>query len=276
MFDFEEILERFKEFLFANLPGVIGAILVLIIGFKVSKWIVKIIDKSMNKYNKDVTLNSFIKAVAGFTLKFIVIITAALVLGIPIDTFLVVLGAAGLAIAFALKDNLSNLAGGVIILIFRPFNIGDFIEATGNMGTVKEIQLLYTKINTPDNKAIVIPNGALVSGNVTNFSAEETRRVDLKFGVGYEADIKKVKEILNSIANNHPLVFEDPEPFIKLFEHGDSAIIFTVRVWCQTADYWTIYYDLQEEVKLKFDENNINIPFPQMDVHLFNKNGGQK
>ena len=274
MFNVEEILERTKEFLFANVPGLIGAILVLIIGFKVSKWIIKTIENSMNKYNKDATLNSFIKALSSFVLKFVVIIFAAHVLGIGIDTSLVILGAAGLAIGLALKDNLSNLAGGVIILLFRPFNIGDFIDASGNMGTVKEIQLLYTKLSTPDNKVVVIPNASLVNGNITNFSAEKTRRVDFKFNVGYGADIKKVKEILSNIVDNHPLILKEPKPFIRLYESGERALTFTVRVWGEAANYWTIYYDLQEEVRLKFDENNIDLPFPQMGVHLTNKNGG--
>jgi len=274
MFNVEEILERTKDFLFANVPGVIGAILVLIIGFKLSKWIVRAIENSMNKYNKDATLNSFIKDLSRFSLKFAVVIFAANVLGIGIDTFLVILGAAGLAIGLALKDNLSNLASGVIILLFRSFNIGDFIEAGGYSGTVKEIQLMHTKLNTPDNKVVVIPNGALVNEKIINFSVEKTRRVDFKFSVGYGADIKKVKEILNSIVDNHPLVLKDPKPFIRLFESGEGAITFTVRVWGEAANYWTIYYDLQEEVRLKFDENNINLPFPQMGVHLINKNGG--
>lgn len=273
MFNVEEILERTKEFIFSNLPGVIGAILILFIGFKVSKWLVKTTEKSMN-YNKDKTLSSFIRAMVGFASKFIVIIFAAHVLGIGIDTFLVILGAAGLAIGLALKDNLSNLAGGVIILIFRPFNVDDFIEAEGNSGTVKEIQLLYTKLNTTDNKVVVIPNGNLVSRNIVNFSVEKTRRVEAKFSVGYRADIKKVKEILTSIVNNHPLILKDPEPFVRLYEHGERSIVFIVRVWGESANYWTIYYDLQEEVRLKFDENNIDLPFPQMGVHLVNKNGG--
>lgn len=273
MFNMEEILEKTKDFLFANVPGLIGAILVLIIGFKVSKWLVKTIENSMNKYNKDVTLNSFIKALSSFSLKFIVIVFSAHVLGVGIDTFLVILGAAGLAIGLALKDNLSNLAGGVIILLFRPFNIDDFIEAAGNSGTVKGIHLLHTKLTTPDNKVVVIPNGALVNGNIVNFSTEKTRRVDFKFYVGYGADIRKVKEILTGIADNHPLILKDPKPFVRLLESGERAIAFTVRVWGEAANYWTIYYDLQEEVRLKFDENNIQLPFPQMDVHLTNKTG---
>ncbi|TYQ15673.1 UNVERIFIED_CONTAM: small conductance mechanosensitive channel [Acetivibrio alkalicellulosi] len=268
MFNFEEMLSNVRSFILDRLPNVIGAIVLIIVGLWLIKGIMRIVDSSLKKYNKDKTLYSFVNAITRFSLKLVLFFTAASVLGIPLESFMVLLGAAGLAIGFALKDNLANLSGGVIILGFRPFNVGDFIQSQGEMGTVTDIQLLYTTINTPDNRKVIIPNSDMVTSKLINFNVEKTRRVDFKFGVGYEADIKKVKEILNDISNNHPLVLEDPKPFIGLLEHGDNAIIYTVRVWCETANYWTVFYDVQEEAKLKFDENNINIPYPQLDVHM--------
>lgn len=249
-------------------PRVLGAIALLFFGFSVIKWILSFVDKLLNKQDFDPSMQSFVKAVCSFTLKVVLLITFASLIGIPMTTFIAILGAAGLAIGFALRDSLANFAGGILIMSFRPFGVGDFIEAQGQMGTVKEIQLLYTHINTPDNKRVVLPNGDLANSQVVNFSTEDTRRVDLVFGIGYESDVLKAKEILTRLATTHPLGLKDPEPLIRVSEHGDSAINFNVRLWCDSANYWAIYYDLHEQVLLEFQKEDISIPFPQMDVHV--------
>jgi len=179
-----------------------------------------------------------------------------------------IIGAAGLAIGLALQGSLSNFAAGFLIIMFRPFKMGDYVEAGGESGVVTKISIFTTEFNSVDNKKIIIPNAQIMNGTITNYSAEETRRVDLSFGVGYEADIKKVKDILNGLITNHKLVLKDPESFVRLGNLGDSSIDFTVRIWVKTADYWAVYFDLTESAKEAFDKENINIPYPQMDVHM--------
>lgn len=252
-------------------PRFIGTIIILIVGFWAVKGISHMLDNTLKKSKVDVSLYSFIKSVSSFVLKIIVLITAAALLGIPMTTFIAMLSAAGLAIGLALKDSLANFAGGILILTFRPFNVGDFIESQGYMGTVKEIQLLYTYLNTPDNRRVMIPNGELANAKIVNFSVEATRRIDLVFGVGYHDDIMKVKEILHSIIESHTLILKEPEPMIRVDKHGESSINFVVRVWCKRENYWDIYHDLQEQVKLVFDEEGITIPLPQRDVHVYQK-----
>ncbi|WZL72331.1 mechanosensitive ion channel [Clostridiaceae bacterium 35-E11] len=260
--------QQVSIFVMAYGPKLMGAVILLIVGLWAVKGIIKILDNALKKSKVDASLHTFIKSVSSFVLKIVVLITAAATLGIPMTTFIAILSAAGLAIGLALKDSLSNFAGGILILTFRPFNVGDFIEAQGHMGTVKEIHLLYTYLNTPDNKRVVIPNGELSNARVVNFSAEKTRRIDLIFGIGYEEDITKAKEVLTRLVMNHPLTLKDPEPVVRVTEHAASSINFAVKVWCQSEHYWAIYYDLHEQVKMVFDQEGINIPFPQMDVHL--------
>lgn len=247
---------------------IVGALLVVIIGFAIVNMVIRSLDKTLTKGKIDMSLHSFIKSISSFTLKAIVVIVAASIIEIPPTTFIAVLSAAGLAIGLALRDSLANFAGGVLILIFRPFNVGDFIDIGGYSGTVKEIELLYTSLNTADNRRITIPNGELANGKITNYSVEPTRRLDLVFGVSYDDDIEKVKEILGRIVAAHPLTIKDPEPTIRVVAYQESAIDFTVKVWCKREDYWNIYYDLQEQVKINFDKENISIPFPQIDINI--------
>ena len=251
-------------------PKILGAILVLVIGFYLTTLIINIVGKALDKSKLNISLHSFIKSIINFLLKAIIIITALNLIGIPMTTFIAVLSAAGLAVGLALKDSLSNFAGGVLILSFNYFNVGDFIEAQGYMGTVKEIKLLYTVINSPDNKRIIIPNGELSNAKITNFSYEKTRRVDMMFGISYDNDIAFSKSVLEKVVNNHPLILGEPLPVIRVSKHSESSIDFDVKVWCNSENYWAVYYDLNEQVKMAFDENNILIPFPQIDVHLNN------
>ena len=189
--------------------------------------------------------------------------------GIPMTSFIAILGAAGLAVGLALSGTLQNFAGGVMLLIFKPFNVGDFIEAQGFMGVVREIQIFNTILKTPDNKTIIIPNGGLSTGPMTNFSTEPTRRVDFSFGIGYSDDIDKAKSIIDGLIKNDNRILADPEPFIAVGELADSSVNFTVRVWVISEDYWGVHFDMIESVKKAFDKGGVSIPFPQTDVHLY-------
>lgn len=264
-----EILNNLTDYIWKFGPSLIGAILVLIIGFWLIKLIVKGIDKAMQKSDMDVSLRKFLKSFLGIVLKIMLLITVASMVGIKTTSFVAILGAAGLAVGMALSGNLSNFAGGVLILVFKPFKVGDVIDAQGYTGKVNEIQVFHTILKTPDNKTIIIPNGALSNGSMTNFSTEPTRRVDMTFGIGYGDDIAKTKAVLKQLVDADSRILKDPEPFIAVSELADSSVNFAVRVWCNAADYWDIYFNMHENVKLTFDKEQISIPFPQQDVHLF-------
>ena len=263
-----DISQDFQESIIQYGLRVLIGLVILLIGLAVIKALLKMLEKSLKASKLNESLHGFIKSLSSFGLNIVLFVTVLGLLGIPMATFVAILGAAGLAIGFALRDSLGNIAGGIIILTARPFNVGDFISAQGEMGTVKEILILHTRLSTPDNKKVVIPNGPLANGNITNFSSEDLRRVDLTYGVGYDDDIRQVKAILTELVESHELTLKDPEPMIRVIEHGDSSVNFTVRAWCNKEDYWSIYYDLQEAVKIRFDEENISIPYPQMDVHM--------
>lgn len=246
----------------------IAAIAILIIGNIIAKSIRKLILKLMDKRKVDKTISSFISSLAFSALWVFVILAALSQLGIQTTSFMAIIGAAGLAIGLALQGSLSNFASGFLIILFRPFKVGDYVKAGGVSGSISKISIFTTDFTTPDNKKIIVPNSQIMNGTITNYSAEKTRRVDLKFGVGYDTDIQKVKEILNLIISKHKLVLKDPEPFVRVGELADSSINFVVRVWTKTEDYWGVFFDLTEQVKNEFDKNRISIPFPQMDVHL--------
>ena len=242
--------------------------LVFVIGWVLIKKLGAFTRVRLERSNLDASLNAFLVSLLTAALQVILIITVASMLGFEVTTLIAVLAAASFAVGLALQGSLANFAGGVLILFLRPFKAGDYIEAAGYAGTVKEVQIFYTILHTPDNKKIIIPNANLSNNSTVNYSANDTRRIDFKFGVGYGDDIQKVKEVLRDIAADHPLIFSDPPPQVVLGEHGDSALVFFFRVWCKTEDYWSIYFELLEKVKTRFDEEGINIPYPQMDVHL--------
>jgi len=245
----------------------VEALLVFLIG----RWILKLIMNYVEKWSSeklDPTLHSFVLPMVKTFLYILLLITVATSLGIKMTSFVAILGAASFAVGLALQGSLSNFAGGILILTFRPFNVGDFIEVNGKKGKVNSIQILYTKLTTRDNKQIVIPNGNVSNSTVTNYSTNDTRRVDLNFGVGYDDDIEEVKQILKDIVNNHTMVLEDPEPLIRVGEHAGSSVNFNVLLWTKSENYWDVYYDMMEIVKKRFDEEDINIPYPQMDVHF--------
>lgn len=248
--------------------GLIYALLVLIIGLWIAKLITKSIKKLMLKGDMDNSLVPFLTSLIGTVLKVLIVISALGMLGIEMTSFIALLGAAGLAVGMALSGTLQNFAGGVMILIFKPFKAGDFIDAQGHMGVVKEIQIFNTILTTGDNKTIIIPNGGLSTGAMVNFSTQSTRRVDWTFGIGYGDDADKAKEVLRALLDADKRVFQDPEPFIALSELADSSVNFVVRAWVNASDYWGVYFAMNENVYKTFEKEGLSIPYPQMDVHL--------
>jgi small conductance mechanosensitive channel len=254
-------------------PKLLLAIVVLIVGLWVVKRVVGAINKGLEAGSTDATLAKFLGNLASMVFKALLFISVAQMVGIETTSFIAILGAAGLAIGLALQGSLSNFAGGVLVLMFRPYKVGDFVDAQGVMGTVAEIQIFNTVIKTGDNKRIIVPNGAISNGIITNFSAEETRRVDFVFGIGYDDDIAKAKATLKRIFAEEDRVFTDPEPLVVVSELADSSVNFTCRVWVNAADYWGVFFDTTEKVKLVFDAENISIPYPQSDVHMHQADG---
>lgn len=251
---------------------IIAAILIFVIG----KWAVKkltAISKSlMTKANVDKTLVEFSESLIYFALLLMVILASINALGINTTSFVAIFAAAGLAVGLALQGSLSNIGGAVLIIIFRPFQVGDFVEAGGATGTVEDINLFSTIIAPLDNRTIIVPNGAIVSGNITNFSKKPNRRVDHVFGIGYGDDLKLAKETLIQIMAEDDRILTEPAPFVGVGELGDNSVNFTFRAWVVTADYWDVHFDMLEKVKLTFDEKGISIPYPQMDVHVSKEN----
>ena len=250
-------------------PKLILAILFLIIGMWIIKGVKKLFTKAMQKGNVEISLQKFLISMITVALKVLLLISVASMVGIATTSFIAILGAATFAIGLALQGSMSNFAGGVLILLLKPFKVGDTIEAQGFIGKVHEIQIFNTIMKTFDNKMIYIPNGTLSNGNITNYSREPIRRVDMTFGIGYGDDIKKAKEVLTRLVKEDARILKDPAPLIAVSSLGDSSVNFAVKVWCDNAEYWNVYFDMQEKVKLAFDQENISIPFPQTDVHLF-------
>jgi len=241
---------------------VVAAILILIIGLWLSKKIVKITQKLMNARGIDITLQKFLGDLIGWALKILVFITAISQVGVETTSFIAILGAAGLAVGLALQGSLANFAGGALIMIFKPFKVGDLIEAQGEIGTVKEIQIFVTKIISPGNKLLIIPNGTLSNGNIKNYTELGLLRVDLTFGVSYDADIKKTKEVLMKVLTDNEKVLKDPAPSVNVSELADSSVNFAVRPWATPADYWDVYFSTVEATKYALDAAGIEIPYP--------------
>ncbi len=240
---------------------------IFIIGKYAAKILTSLFKKFLNKSNVNDTLKVFLGNVIYGLLLIVVVLAALNKLGIQTTSFVAILGAIGLAVGLAFQSTLSNISAGIMIVIFRPINIGDFAEAGGVAGTVEEINLFNTVFKTADNKVIIVANSNIIGGNITNYSKKDTRRVDFVFGIGYDDDLKLAKNTLLEIVNNDERVLKDPEPFVAVKELGDSSVNFVVRVWVKSGDYWGVNFDTIEKVKLTFDEKGISIPYPQMDVH---------
>ena len=264
----ERMLEKLYEWVITRGVNVFFGIIFLSIGWKVINKTLKRIRRILESKNADQTITRFLDNVMNVTLKTVLIIIILQYIGVNLTGLTTIVASAGVALSLALKGSLANLAGGVIILVARPFNVGDFIETTEHSGVVEKISIFYTYLVTFDNKQILIPNGILTDSSIVNYSSKEIRRVDLTFSVAYEEDVIRVKNVLINILKKNELVLEEPEFFVGISMHGDSAINFIVKAWCKTEDYWTVYYDLLETVKIMFDEEGISIPYPQMDLHV--------
>jgi len=265
----EFISAKAGEFALEYGPKLIGAAVVLVIGL----WLIKVLTNGLNrmltKSQTDASLIPFLKGLVGILLKVVLVISVMSMLGLEMTSFIAILGAAGLAVGLALSGTLQNFAGGVLLLVLKPFKKGDFIEAQGYMGTVNEIQIFNTILKTPDNKTIILPNGGLSTSSMVNFSAEKYRRVDLTFGIAYGESIDKAKSVIHRIIDADQRILDEPAmPFVEVSALADSSVNFVVRVWVDAADYWGVYFSLNEQVYNQFNHENINIPFPQMDVHI--------
>jgi len=264
-------LNSFWMSILAFIPTLLLAIIVFVVGFFLNKIILNIFSKGAEHSKLDQTVNKFLSSVIKIVVTSIVIIVVLSIIGIPMTSIITVLGTMGVAVGLALKDSLSNVAGGVILLINRTIKVGDYVEIGAYSGTVDEVSILFTKITTVDNKDVFIPNGTVSTSAITNYSMEGNRRVDLVFGISYNNDHKKAISVINSVLEKHPLVLNEPESFVRLGELGASSLNITVRAWAKNDDYWTVYFDLLEQVKEKFDEENIVIPYNQVDVHVTEK-----
>ena len=258
----EKYIADLKDLLLEYIPSVISATFILVAGLFLIGIVTKSSKRIMANRGVDITLQKFLGNLGSWILKILLFITVISQLGITTTSFAAIIAAGGLAVGLALQGSLANFAGGVLIMIFKPIKIGDFIEAQGQSGTVKEIEIFTTKLNTTDNKEIIIPNGALSNGNIINYSTEATRRVDFTFSVDYASDIKKTKEILFGVLNSHPLVLKEPAIAVNLSELGDSSINFFTRGWVKKEDYWTVKFDVMEQVKEALDAAGIDIPYP--------------
>lgn len=268
-------IEQIKEFLINNgIPLAISfvkALVILIIGLQIIRFLSRTFNKVLVKRNVDESLKPFLKSLFYNLLLVLLILSVLSTVGIEMTSFVAILGAAGLAIGLSLQGTLQNFAGGVIILTVKPFQVGDYIEAQGYSGTVNAIHIFNTVMITPDNKRIVIPNGKLSNESITNHYVEANRRVDMVFGIGYDDDVKKAKEVLDRLIKEDDRVLAEPAYSVRVGSLGDSSVNFNVRPWVKPDDYWGVYWDFQEKVKLEFDKEGISIPFPQRDVHIYNE-----
>lgn len=251
---------------------IVISIILLFVGLKVIKYAMKMLEKFFTKSKVDISLTRFLISATRLVLKALLIVMVIQNLGVETAPLLAIIGATGIGLGMALQGSLGNLTGGILILLLRPFKVGDFIEeqAHGHEGIVEDIQVFYTTLKTRDNKVITIPNGGLSNDSIINHSTMHMRRVDLTFGVAYEADTYEVKRVIRQVIDQHPMVMKDKEPYINIVEHGDSSVNFAVLVWCKTEDYLTVKFDLIEQMKIAFDNENISIPYPHMDVNIIN------
>ena len=247
----------------------IAALLIFFIGRWISARIAQVVARATERAKVDVTLTKFLRSLVYMTLLVVVALTAVGALGVPATNFLAILGAAGLAVGLALKDSLANFSSGVMLVFFRPFKVGDYIEAGGTAGTVEAIAIFNTTLKTPDNRVVIVPNSLIYADTITNFSARDTRRIDLVFGIGYDDNVARAKEIIKSILDADERVLDDPEPTIMMLELADSSVNFAVRPWVATDDYWAVRGDVLEKVKKALEDNGLSIPYPQRDVHVF-------
>ena len=262
------LFNKITEIAITYAPKLVGAIIVWIIGGWVIKGLLKTFTKMLDRSKTDESLKPFLKSIINAALRVMLIISVLTMLGVEMTSFIALLGAAGLAVGMALSGTLQNFAGGVIILVIKPFKVGDVIEAQGYIGTVKEIQIFNTTLKTADNKTIIIPNGGLATSSLINYSTEENRRIEWTFGIGYGDDTEKAKGILKELCEADERILKDPETFIAISALADNSVNFVVRSWVKSSDLWNVYFEMNEKVYNAFNKEGLNIPFPQMDIHL--------
>ncbi|MBL4708907.1 MAG: mechanosensitive ion channel [Flavobacteriales bacterium] len=268
MENLEKYIDMIKEGAVEYAPKLLLVIVTLWGGLRVINWLVKLLEKNMAKSKVELTLSNFLGNMISWVLKVLLFISAASMIGIETTSFIAILGAAGLAIGLSLQGALANFAGGVLLIIFKPYKVGDVIDAQGALGQVKEVQIFTTVLLNPNNETIIIPNGPVIGGNIKNYSKEGKIRHNLAMGISYDANIKEARKVLIEAMENHPLVLKDPAPSVIVSELGDSSVNLMLRPWCVPADYWTVMGDIMESGKEALDAAKISIPFPQMDVHM--------
>lgn len=268
MVDYAAIADVMVEKTILYLPKIVVAIIVLVIGLWIISILGKMIEKKMGHKKVDPSLRHFLASLIRISLKIILFITVIGMFGVQMTSFIAIIGAAGLAIGLALQGSLANFAGGVLILLFKPFVVGDLLEAQGHFGRVHKIKIFNTILKTMDNKTVIIPNGALSNGDMINYTTEPDRRVDMVFGIGYGDDIKKAQKVIEDVLKKNKKILKKPAPQVRVSELADSSVNFVVRPWCKAEDYWDVNFWVTENIKLAFDKNKISIPFPQRDVHM--------
>ena len=266
-----QIIEKGTDLIMTVGPKIISALLLLLIGNWLIKKTIGLMRKASNKKKIDHSLQNFLLSLVTWIFKIFLIITVLGQLGVATSSFVAIVGAAGLAIGLALQGSLANFAGGALIMLFKPFKVGDLIDAQGVIGTVKDIQIFTTILTTPENKTIIIPNGSLSNDKITNFTEQGSLRVNLLIGVAYDSDLKKTKEVLIKVMKNHALVLQNPEPSILITELADSSVNLSVHPWAKPEHYWTVYSDILEQSKIALDDANIEIPYPHMVLHNYKK-----
>lgn len=267
--DFQKLIDSVVQLLVENGLNLLFAIIVLLVGLRLVKYALKLLRTAMDKANVDPTIVTFLSSIAGVVLRVMLIVSIASMVGIETTSFIAVLGAAGLAVGLALQGSLANFAGGVLIIMFKPFKVDDTIDTGSNTGVVESISILTTKIRTFDNKLVICPNGQLANAVVTNLSAKDTRRIDIPVGIAYDSSIAKAREVMLRIAAEDARILKEPEPVVRVTELADSSVNLMLRVWTAKDDLWPVYWEGLEKIKIAFDaEPDLSIPFPQRDVHL--------
>lgn len=267
----EVYLDRALEIVIAYAPKLIAALLILWVGLKVIKFIEKLLKRAFEKRNLDPTLRSFLSNLISWLLKIMLVITVVTMVGIPTTSFIAVLGAAGLAIGLALQGSLANFAGGILILLFRPFKIGDKIQSQDRVGVVQDIQILFTILTSANNETIIMPNAGVMNNEIINYTTLGKIRVDLPIGISYDADIAKAKQVILETLSRDPKILQDPSPSVGVSQLADSAVNLTVMPWCQPENYWAVHFNSLEQCKIALDQAGVPIPYPQLDVHLKDK-----
>jgi small conductance mechanosensitive channel len=267
----EDIVPKLQTLITFYGLNIIAAVIIFIVGRWIAKAFKNLTQKVMTRHKVDPTIVSFLGNLTYVALMVFIILAAINQLGVQTTSFIAVIGAAGLAIGLAMQGSLSNFASGFLLILFRPFKVGDFIEGAGVAGVVEEIQIFVTQLKTLDNKTIIIPNSRITGDNIVNYSAKEVRRIDLVVGVSYKEDIQKVKQVLQDVLSKDGRILKDPAPTVAVLELADSSVNFAVRPWVKTDEFWDVYFDTLENVKMRLDEEGIGIPFPQRDVHIYER-----